>query len=94
MKGYKEHHWSLMKDEDDSKAVYFVGELVSVLIKSVPDSCSLHFWIKVFPDMLDDYANLRPLKDAANLISQYEDWPALYDLDKLSRNQVKVSAAT
>lgn len=31
MKEYKEHQWSLMKDEDESKAVYFVGELVSFL---------------------------------------------------------------
>jgi pimeloyl-ACP methyl ester carboxylesterase len=75
LKHYKEHQWSLMKEEDESKAVYFVGELI-------------------FPDMLEDYANLRPLKGAADLLAQYDGWPRLYDLDQLARNQVKVSAAT
>ncbi|KAF8166850.1 alpha/beta-hydrolase [Pholiota molesta] len=75
LQNYKEHQWTLMKDEDDSKPVYFVGELV-------------------FPDMLDDYANLRPLKGVANMIAQYDAWPKLYDLDQLSHNKVEVSAAT
>ncbi|KAF8900263.1 alpha/beta-hydrolase [Gymnopilus junonius] len=46
---YKEHQWSLMKKEAESKAVYFVGELI-------------------FPENLDDCANLRPLKEAAHLL--------------------------
>jgi hypothetical protein len=44
--------------------------------------------------MLDDYANLRPLKCVANMIAQYDAWPKLYDLDQLARNKVNVSAAT
>lgn len=81
-----------MKEEDESKAVYFVGELVCPMPSMFFFRNLLLF--KVFPENLDDYANLRPLKGAANMIAQFEDWPKLYDLDQLARNQVKVSAAT
>ncbi|KAF8079011.1 alpha/beta-hydrolase [Lyophyllum atratum] len=48
----------------------------------------------VFPDMLDDYSNLRPLKGAAQLLAEYSDWPRLYDLNQLANNSVKVTAAS
>jgi hypothetical protein len=44
--------------------------------------------------MFDDFENLRPLKGAAELLAQYSDWPMLYDLDQLAKNEVKVNAAT
>lgn len=44
--------------------------------------------------MFDDFANLRPLKGAAELLAQYNDWPKLYDLEQLAKNEVKVTAAT
>ncbi len=47
----------------------------------------------IYPEMLDDYACLTPMKDAADLLAGRTDWPALYDLDQLSRNQVPVAAA-
>ncbi|KAF8186304.1 alpha/beta-hydrolase [Pholiota molesta] len=75
LKDYKEHDWSQMKEEDETKPVYFLGELV-------------------FPDMFEDYANLRPLKGVAALLAEYDSWPDLYDLEQLARNKVKVSAAT
>jgi pimeloyl-ACP methyl ester carboxylesterase len=47
----------------------------------------------VYPWMLDDYAQLRPLKGAAELLAQTVDWPVLYDLERLGRNTVPVAAA-
>jgi len=48
----------------------------------------------IFPHMFDDYANLRPLKGAAEILAQDDSWGPLYDLNQLAKNKVKVSAAT
>ncbi|KAI5900467.1 alpha/beta-hydrolase [Schizophyllum commune H4-8] len=48
----------------------------------------------IFPEMLDDFVNLRPLKGAAHLLAEKADWPALYDRERLSKNKVKVTSAT
>ncbi|KAG6830888.1 hypothetical protein H0H92_014039 [Tricholoma furcatifolium] len=49
---------------------------------------------QMFPDMMDDYSGLRPLKGAAQLLAEYQDWPKLYDLKQLAQNTVKVTSAT
>lgn len=46
----------------------------------------------VFPWMLEDYAELAPLREAANLLAEHE-WPRLYDAEVLARNEVPCSAA-
>lgn len=43
--------------------------------------------------MFDDYSELRHLRDQAELIAQTDDWPALFDIEQLKRNQVPVYAA-
>jgi pimeloyl-ACP methyl ester carboxylesterase len=48
----------------------------------------------IYPWMFDDYAGLKPLKEAADLLARYEDWPMLYDLDVLRKNTVPIAAAT
>ncbi|EIM80537.1 alpha/beta-hydrolase [Stereum hirsutum FP-91666 SS1] len=48
----------------------------------------------IFPDMFDDYSNLRPLKGAAMLLAEDDSWGPLYDLEQLAKNEVKVNAAT
>ncbi|EIN07309.1 alpha/beta-hydrolase [Punctularia strigosozonata HHB-11173 SS5] len=53
-----------------------------------------YFGEMIFPDMFDDYANLRPLKAAAEILARDTSWGRLYDLDQLGRNTVKVSAVT
>lgn len=45
----------------------------------------------VFPWMWEDYAALRPQRDAAGLLAEHE-WPALYDADQLRHNEVPVAA--
>jgi len=39
----------------------------------------------IYKDMFDDYVQLRPLKETAEILAQYENWPKLYDLDQLKK---------
>jgi pimeloyl-ACP methyl ester carboxylesterase len=45
----------------------------------------------VFPWMWEDYAGLRPQRAAAGFLAEHQ-WPALYDADRLRRNEVPVAA--
>jgi pimeloyl-ACP methyl ester carboxylesterase len=45
----------------------------------------------VYPWMFEDYAALRPHRDAAELLAQRE-WPRLYDAEVLAHNDVPVAA--
>ncbi|VAI82937.1 unnamed protein product [Triticum turgidum subsp. durum] len=47
----------------------------------------------VFPCFFDEINALRPLKEAAHLLAQKEDWPPLYDISVLNNNKVPVAAA-
>ena len=47
----------------------------------------------VYPWMFDQYAQLQPLKAAAQLLAEKSDWPMLYDPDRLRMNRVPVAAA-
>jgi pimeloyl-ACP methyl ester carboxylesterase len=45
----------------------------------------------VFPWMFEDYLSLQPHQQVAGILAEHE-WPRLYDADRLSRNEVPVSA--
>ncbi|WP_191116814.1 alpha/beta fold hydrolase [Vibrio campbellii] len=47
----------------------------------------------VFPWMFDQYVNLKPLKEAAELLAEKADWTPLYDAQQLTNNKVPVSCA-
>ena len=47
----------------------------------------------IFPWMFDEYKHLRPLKEAAELLANYDGWPVLYDIPTLNNNQVPVVAS-
>ena len=47
----------------------------------------------VYPWMLDQFNQLKPLKEAAWQLAEKSDWPALYDIDALAQNTVPVAAA-
>ena len=47
----------------------------------------------VYPWQFDEYRELQPLKGAAELLAEYEDWPRLYDVERLRDNEVPVAAA-
>lgn len=46
----------------------------------------------VYPWMFEDYAALRPLREAAELLAEHP-WPRLYDAGRLEANEVPVAAA-
>ncbi|MFF4652466.1 alpha/beta fold hydrolase [Streptomyces sp. NPDC001380] len=47
----------------------------------------------IYPWMFDTDPALRPLKEAAELLAEREDWPDLYDPARLAANEVPVTAA-
>ncbi|WP_159737492.1 alpha/beta fold hydrolase [Vibrio atypicus] len=47
----------------------------------------------VFPWMFDQYVCLKPLKKAAELLAEKEDWTPLYNAEQLANNKVPVSCA-
>jgi hypothetical protein len=47
----------------------------------------------IYPWMFDVYPQLKPLKDAAEILAQDASWPRLYDVDRLAKNSVPVAAA-
>lgn len=42
----------------------------------------------VFPWMYDETQALKHLKEAANLLAEKENWPQLYNITALNKNQV------
>jgi len=47
----------------------------------------------LYPWMLDDYKSLRPFKKAADILAKKQNWPLLYDEEKLKKNRVPIVAA-
>jgi pimeloyl-ACP methyl ester carboxylesterase len=47
----------------------------------------------IYPWVFDDDPALRPFRDAAEILAQREDWPALYDRTVLAANEVPAAAA-
>ena len=43
----------------------------------------------IFPWMFDTHTGLRPLKEAAQILAEKEDWMPLYDTDVLEKNEVR-----
>jgi hypothetical protein len=47
----------------------------------------------IYPWAFDDDPALHPFRDAAELLAQRDDWPALYDRTVLAANEVPAAAA-
>ncbi len=47
----------------------------------------------IYPWMIDDDPVLRPLREAAHILAERDDWPPLYDPSRLAANDVPVAAA-
>lgn len=47
----------------------------------------------MYPWMFREIRSLRPFAEAADLLAAKDDWPALYDLDRLAGNDVPLCAA-
>jgi pimeloyl-ACP methyl ester carboxylesterase len=46
----------------------------------------------MYPWMVEEYAALRPFREVAHLLADREDWPALYDRERLAGNEVPCAA--
>ncbi|HMJ00009.1 MAG TPA: alpha/beta fold hydrolase [Gaiellaceae bacterium] len=46
----------------------------------------------VYPWMFEEYGELRPLAGAAEILAEHE-WPELYDVERLGKNEVPAAAA-
>lgn len=47
----------------------------------------------MYPWMFDEIAALRPFAGAARILAETDEWPELYDRDRLARNEVPLAAA-
>lgn len=47
----------------------------------------------MFPWMFEDIRALRPFREVAEMLAEFDDWPPLYDPDVLARNTVPLVAA-
>ncbi|MFF7250805.1 alpha/beta fold hydrolase [Embleya sp. NPDC008237] len=47
----------------------------------------------MYPWMFEEIAALRPFREAADLLARHDDWPVLYDVERLRTNRVPVAAA-
>jgi hypothetical protein len=47
----------------------------------------------MYPWMFEQIAALRPFAGAAGILAEADDWPLLYDWDRLASNEVPVLAA-
>ncbi|KAL0955709.1 hypothetical protein HGRIS_001929 [Hohenbuehelia grisea] len=64
-------------------------------VKKLADTEPIYFTGEmIFPEMFDDHSNLRPLKGVAEILANDKQWGPLYDLERLAKNEVKVSAVT
>ncbi|KAL2815783.1 Alpha/Beta hydrolase protein [Aspergillus cavernicola] len=48
----------------------------------------------IYQDMFDSYSELSQIKEVAGILATTTDWSALYDEEKLAKNEVPVYAAT
>jgi len=46
----------------------------------------------VYPWMVEEYASLRPFREAAELLAERDDWPPLYAPDRLAAHEVPAAA--
>lgn len=47
----------------------------------------------VYPWMFEQLDTLKPLREAAAILAEKADWPALYDASQLAANKVPLAAA-
>jgi len=46
----------------------------------------------VYPWMFEEYGQLAPIREAANILAARDDWPRLYDIQTLGKNSVPAAA--
>jgi hypothetical protein len=84
----KPSNWSASRVQAEHKDLFAIP-------KEATDSAKPIYFTgeMIFPWMFTDYAELTHLFEPATMIAEYKDWPALFDIDQLKRNEVPVYAA-
>ena len=59
----------------------------------LPDGRPLLTGEMIYPWMFEELGALAPMREAAELLAAREDWPRLYDHERLASNEVPVAAA-
>jgi pimeloyl-ACP methyl ester carboxylesterase len=72
-------------------AARILGEFPQFDLATSADVCFVGEMI--YPWLFDEDPTLRPLRDCAHMLAEYDDWPPLYDLGRLQANKVPVAAA-
>ena len=84
------------------EAIYAQGEATNWACQAVQKESYPHFdnfddflfyGEMIFPWFFDEMKELAGMKEAANILASYQDWPALYDEEVLSKNKVPVACA-
>jgi len=79
------------------EAIYAQGSSTNWACDAVQKECYPHYenyddflfyGEMIFPWMFDEISELNQMKEAAEILAAYEDWPAIYDRDVLSQNTV------
>lgn len=63
------------------------------MFEANPDQPVLFTGEMIYPWMFDEYPQLQPLQETANLLASYTSWPRLYDVETLRKNTVPCVAA-
>jgi pimeloyl-ACP methyl ester carboxylesterase len=58
-----------------------------------PGAAPLFTGEMIYPWMFKEDRELRPLREAAEILADYDGWPTLYDVERLRANTVPVAAA-
>lgn len=83
--------WAAQRVGQDREAFSWLNPGTSVSSSAEPVYFSGEM---IFPSHFDTYPELVPLKEVAEKLALYDDWPALYDKAQLSKNEVPVYAAS
>ncbi|KAJ1814412.1 hypothetical protein LPJ56_003041 [Coemansia sp. RSA 2599] len=86
--------WSAHRVREECFAAEFEHSWDKILARSDPGMPVYFTGETVYPWMLDDYAQLRRLKDVAVGLAEYPSWGQLYDKSVLAKNTVPVAGVS
>ncbi|KAJ2443658.1 hypothetical protein GGI03_007967 [Coemansia sp. RSA 2337] len=87
--------WSAHRVRETCFAAEFEHSWDRIVASGEGDSSPVYFTGEsVYPWMLDDYAELRRLKDVAQGLAEYTGWGQLYNVDVLAKNTVPVAGVS
>ncbi|KAJ2702661.1 hypothetical protein FB645_004196 [Coemansia sp. IMI 203386] len=86
--------WSAHRVREECFAAEFEHSWDKILTRSDPEMPVYFTGETVYPWMLEDYAQLRRLKDVGAGLAEYSSWGQLYDKSVLAKNTVPVAGVS